>query len=187
MKWFKDPGNIQVAVTAALITTALGCSLFGVVSGRLSAGAPQFPPGEKLQSFLQSHPAAGMGRLPIVYGDLRVSLSLYDFSRYPGWHPLYGEKSLTLLVRPKKAQVSGQPIIQLVMIDLEHDGQVDFVIEGERAASEATLTSIDSDLIRPVSAAEQALFEEITENPQLVSTLDRASFQYALDWIRNRT
>jgi|GEM_PF-2927550 hypothetical protein len=188
MRWLKDPDRLQVALTAALVVIAAGCSLFGVIDDRLSTPTPrEVPPADRLNSFLAAYPAAVVARLPLENVQHRVCLSLYDFSGFPSWHFLSGEKALMLMVRPRNSPGGDQWVIQKSMIDLEHDGTIDFVIEGRRKVSDEVLSPMNADLVRGPTEAEQRLFAETCANPQLVATLNADCFQDTIDWVHNRT
>lgn len=189
MRWLKDPDRLQVVLTAALVVIAVGCSLFGVIGDRQSAPTPrEVPPAARLNSFLMAYPAAVVARLPLEKVGQRVCMSLYDFSGFPSWHFLSGEKALMMMVRPRPSSLGdAQWTIQKSMIDLGHDGIVDFVIEGRRENSDPTFSPLNADQVREPTEAEQRLFAETCANPQLVATLNADAFQDAIDWIHNRT
>lgn len=91
-----------------------------------------------------------------------------------------------VIVRPRTD--SSGLVTQRALIDLEHDGTVDFVVESERFVHEPAMAPsamTDRDAIRKPTLEEHQLFTEICQNPTLPSTLAIDGFDNYLEWLRS--
>lgn len=124
MQELKSPRGLL----AALIVIAVACSLFHVANRRFSADtASEISPKDRLNAFLASYVGAQvLVQVPLEVPGYVASISLYDYFRYRRWHHLAGEKVVTLLIRSKKTLAENGQTTQRAMIDLGHDGSLEF-------------------------------------------------------------
>ena len=184
--------EVRGLVTVLVITVAVSSSVYGIYAAHRAAWESSevkniASPVERLATFIDSRHGALFAQLPLRQStaNRRVYLTLFDFTNFPAWHCLKGDKALTLSLRHQSVPHADTARLR-ILIDLDHNGTVDFVAEGTRESWNPCVVPQEGDDFREPTTAEQRYFAKVCASVEIRETLNPEAFADHIEWIRSR-